>query len=228
MGTAGDFILSVSLAVAQTVGAAFASGLFGEVGRKFAARVSKKRLNNVKCVLLAAKKQIGKVPRPSKELVTPVARILEECQHVEDRTLQRLWASLLAATMRKESPHPAFVQVLKELSPFEARVLVAAVHRVKGTSGVPEPWKDKHHANLKTLADGMRKTGKVKETDAEFLAAPENLRRLGLVRAGEGMFENLRDPGVEYVFLVPTEFAYRFVRTCSPVKPANRSRRRRP
>lgn len=206
---------------------ALVTGFFQKVGDKLGDLIFKKRLNNVRSVLAAARKQVGKSVRGSTAILLPVARILEECQHVDDRTLQRLWASLLAATMRKESPHPAFVQVLKELSPFEARLLVAAVRRVEATSGEPAPWKNKCHANLKALADEMRKAGKTKETDSEFLAAPENLRRLGLVRAGEGIVGNLRDPGVEYVFLVPTEFAYRFVKACSPLRTARRTRARR-
>lgn len=119
-----------------------------------------------------------------------VVPIFQAVAHEDDETLQEMWAGLLATAMRPDRPdmEQGFTELLRQLGPGEARVLLA----IRGLSE-PAP----------TTADPNALTG----PDAERLEAHygrpvkaivTRLNALGLVRGDLSIVDSGQSGGVTY------------------------------
>jgi hypothetical protein len=72
----------------------------------------------------------AKIVEPNPRIAVPAVQALLYSMH--DKFIREMFANLLAADMdadRKDSVHPAFVELIKEMTPEDARVLTLVVER---------------------------------------------------------------------------------------------------
>jgi hypothetical protein len=146
--------------------------------------------------------------------------IIERASVEEDANLTRRWAALLAhASISPDDTPPAFVGILSELSPREARLL-SHVHEVRSeiarrvsnrkaqTAVSPEPYDEEQlnqmlgeRLTLNTLAEELGYEGSL---DMSLVVDLANLRRLSLLK-----------PGGSASYLGLTVFGNAFIKACS-------------
>lgn len=159
--------------------------------------------------------------------------ILEAASLQEDEELQDRWACLLANAARPgraDDVLPSFVEVLKQLSPFEAQCLKKLIEEVGRDEGRRQRlnlnFGQEHQiaplmmGSPVTLAGG----GGNPEGLRRFRLALSSLLRLGLIErrvkqphGPMGLPLNPTDLLEEYWL---TEFGHRFLRVCEPPRPA--------
>lgn len=130
-----------------------------------------------------------------------------------DETLAAQWAVLLANAAdpaQRVQVQPGFVEVLRQLTPVQAKMLAQLYAREKGRT-IPE-----HAApNAFVLGDMARALGL---TGQEFALCVDNLLRLRLCAALDGPYEvgPFKYPAAPTFYLNPTVFGREFVCACTP------------
>jgi len=108
--------------------------------------------------------------------------IFEEATLESDDDLQDLWAGLLVSALDPDAPvvRSAFITIVKDLSPIDARLLEALYAAVLGVSGGGI-------AVIPDYADNIReRTGL---SDGTYQESADNLRRLGLIDSHKSTVE---------------------------------------
>lgn len=128
---------------------------------------------------------------PQENIVAPNPRIAVPAMQaltysIEDETIRDMFANLLAADMNSETKgkvHPAFVEMIKELSPVDARVLqiVARQPQIE--------FEGRFSAGSKWASAGYATTVEVAGVETlQIRRALSNLKRLEIVEARENAF----------------------------------------
>ena len=145
--------------------------------------------------------------------------LLEKSSVEEDRGLHQMWVRLLAnAAAQQIEVFPAFVSMLSELSPYEARLLM----RLRELDIIAETHEDEINAQreegnyeqLEALRKEKESSRLMEHLDAPSHLGPTmaaNLLRLGLI---EIKHYNARSFGYSYLEL--TLFGHSFVQSCQP------------
>ncbi|MEN8374618.1 MAG: Abi-alpha family protein [Gemmatimonadota bacterium] len=157
----------------------------GELLADYVRDLREKRKANAMAVVQRGREIVGESPVsdlasiPAQRLVP----LLEAASLAEDETLREMWASLLATSLTVEAPETmsaSYVEILRQLSPFDARVLNGVFIRFgwpRGgavyVGGQPEPLGD--------------------VSTRDFGLSLHNLRRLGLVELGTRATERFRE-----------------------------------
>jgi hypothetical protein len=139
-----------------------------------------------------------KVKSPPPQIAAGVTRGVQATGPEPDGTLREMFASLLATAMQSEGTvlaHPAFAEILSQITPDEARMLrilarrtpSPILHRVTlswAEGAIPEPGETIFETEPLPEELGIAK-------DAELLASYlDNLDRLGLIRLNTEFFEH--------------------------------------
>jgi hypothetical protein len=141
-------------------------------------------------------------------------RLLQQATIQENNELQEMWAQLLVNAgdaSTSTEPRSAFVQMLSELTPFDARntaVLAQATLEYRGKASIPnlETW------NLPESTFGHDEIGREMPILSENIAVSvSNLNRLGIIQAASATFGG--KPIFQYVSVTPLGLS--FYRACS-------------
>ncbi|MHB8520606.1 MAG: Abi-alpha family protein [Limisphaerales bacterium] len=215
---------AVGTAVGTAVAVNEAKGLIGkflgpackEVGETLADRVRLFRLERQVRILRKAKEML------EREGLTPKAvslktfvPLLEAGALEEDDAMSDRWSALLASAADPRSAtdiEPAFVDILKQLSPTQARVLDVIYDQVEKQKIPPTQW---HQRGIITqrLQDRLKLEGSV------FLLAIDNCLRLRLLAFPSVELDFISDKDARFQLtnsslLCPTHLGYAFVKAC--------------
>lgn len=189
----------------------------GEIGRDY---IKGKRAKNIERTLADADKLLAEVGREPQEVSLSVAVPLLEAASLQDEpSLAEKWAALLANSAdpaQKTHIQPGFVEVLRQLTPTDARVLelVATIEMQ------PKQLMAGYHA----ISHLNEKLVSVSRAELQIIAG--NLTRLGLcLSAGQhevhaqGQFarnprHNAVGPGTDYIQVIP--FGRAFLAAVTP------------
>ncbi len=152
--------------------------------------------------------------------------IVQNASLEEDDDLQDRWAALLANNATGDGHEAAFPEILKQLSPVDARLLSMCFHEVVHQSGgasietgqVP-PWHapinisiakwEAERARLEAAAPGRQGDAQGKTVYTEGSLALENLTRLGLIAPRS--FVTINSVPEDYKL---SQLGYRFALAC--------------
>jgi hypothetical protein len=185
---------------------------------------------------------VKRITKPNPRIAVPAVQALVYSMH--DEVVREMYANLLAADMNqdmKASAHPAFVDLIKEMTSREAKILRYLERKPHYEYRVHHPQQDK----WVDLAEFVQKG--VEGTIEECAIGLSNLQRLGLIevnglqkidRAGKGItklwwtfgsmpadskknwildFDGARNNIVDAIFGVHlTPMGERFLRVCLP------------
>lgn len=204
----GDIMRRISGPLADEIG----EGM-GVVARHYRYRLAVKMYQKTERMLINAGIDPHAVPP---RLFLPM---IENASMQDDEDLHTRWAALLAnAATSPDSVHPSFIEVLRQLTPKDAKLLDDLYDScvTKGGRGV-QPW-----VRTITYAERERRMAEGENPQEQF----ENLTRLGLIDTEYELDDNkikvkfARSSGRAKVdakldsddYL--TDFAFRFVRAC--------------
>lgn len=176
---------------------------FGLIGGDL---VSEIRWNNLRRIHARMRKKLEQAERKPKtippRLLVP---ILESASLEDDKTLQDMWAGLLAtASQEADKVSPSFVETLKQLTPDEARYF-DKLYRFRKDNARNPKFPDRT-INPLTFSE---KAGAPRGVSAE------TFERLGLIRRDYGLTQknNYDEMEVGYLFRM-TDYAMKFMKAC--------------
>lgn len=141
-------------------------------------RMLEDKLNNI---------PIENVVQPSPRIVVPA---LQNASITEETELRDLYANLLAASMNKvvkDGVHPAYVEIINQLSPDEARLLqYMSIFQTIPTISLRA--EDKDESGI-TIVDCFSNIGEIMKCENPYEIGKyfDNLERLGLIRRSDGL-----------------------------------------
>jgi hypothetical protein len=163
-----------------------AKGLFGkflgpaceEMGSLIGEHVRVFRLKNQIRILKRAKKILtAEGLEPEAVNLKTFVPLLEAGALEEDEEMAERWASLLASAATpagKQTVEPSFIEILRQLTPLQARILDALYQHIEKSQIPDTEWNQRG-----ILSDGLRKVLQIEFS--QFLLSLDNLVRLRLV-----------------------------------------------
>ena len=195
----------------------FLGPAFGEVGELFADRVRKYRLKNQVRTLRAAEQILAQEGLSPKAVNLKIfVPLLEAAALEEDQDMAARWAKLLATAADPRRPadiEPSFIEVLKQLSPTQAKILEVIYTHVE-TQDIPcEDW---HRRGVNS--DGL--LAPIHTPETEFRIAVDNLVRLGLLSFAATFMDFLNNKDAKFQLanrelLCATFFGRAFFAACN-------------
>jgi hypothetical protein len=187
----------------------------------------KRRLERGEQILTAAAvvveaTQLDAHPVPGRVLMP----LLEKASLEEDPALQARWTALLAnAALQPDGVLPAFVSLLAELSPLEAKLLKRVYelclerryHAMPATSGSPDAYLG-HHRRMNDVTRMLEDGTIMEHVGIESLSVYEvltgNLERMALVSRRPDFGQSAEPEGNNWGLSL-TPFGEAFLRACS-------------
>ena len=163
-----------------------AKGLFGkflgpaceEMGALIGEHVRVFRLKNQIRILKRAKKILATEGlEPEAVNLKTFVPLLEAGALEEDDEMAERWASLLASAATatgKQTVEPSFIEILRQLTPLQARILDAIYQHIEKSQIPVAEWNQRG-----VLSDGLRQILKIEVS--QFLLSLDNLVRLRLI-----------------------------------------------
>lgn len=166
-------------------------GILGDQVRYWRFKNACKIANKAKDLITESRLNVGKVPL---KILSP---LLENASLEEDEVLQDKWAKMLAnAATSKISIKPVYVEILKELSPLEVKILDVIFNEIS---------KIADYKQRKTVQFSKQKVQQVfKLSEEEIDLIIENLYRLNLLQAPQGHGVALGTGSGSYGFVLRT------------------------
>jgi len=174
---------------------------FGLIGGDLVGEIRWKNLRRIQARMRKKLEQGERKPKtiPPRVLVP----ILESASVEDDKTLQEMWAGLLAtASQETDKLSPSFAETLKQLTPDEARFFDKLYRRrTEKTRGTRF-----FHSSINPI--GFR-------AEAPHGVSAETFERLGLIRRVYGLTRGDSADEKEVGYLLEmTEYAQKFMRAC--------------
>lgn len=184
----------------------------GEIGRDF---IKGKRAKNAERTLADADKLLAETGREPQEVpLNIVVPLLEAASLQDDPTLADLWAALLAnaADSAQQAPvQPGFTEVLRQLTPLDARVLAHIYKRAQ----VKEEYL--LHYELEAVIT-QRMPSELGITDKQLALSVDTLLRLRLCAPPTRRWEKgeITGPSAATLQVCPTVFGVAFLAAVTP------------
>ena len=187
MSDAGQIVKSGAFEKLADIVHKLAGPMAEEVGLMMADKIKVYRVKNWVGVVKKTQEILNDARLPPNAVPPRLLLPIIEASSVEsDETLQDLWAGLLAsASDKSDSLSPSFIEILKQLTPSEARLLnslfeAASAHKIRRLGGLRA---------ISQLAPERKASGAVQ-------LCLDSFERLGLIRREYDLQEKTRNYGI--------------------------------
>ena len=190
------------------------------------------------------KKKIEQIPEekicePEPYVAIPAIQQISYCENSDD--LRELYANLLVSSMnvdRKWKVHPAYVEIIKQLNPDEAKIIKSLPPNISIIHPLIDVKRNKQNGETDIILNFTNVGMEDVEHKSNICSYIDNLERLKLIRippfvvlSNKGIYEELKKdliigniidetilgfPGIKYYFKTfnLTNFGVSFVQTC--------------